>query len=350
MTEVSVIVPVYNVRTFLPACVASVRGQTMKDLELILVDDGSTDGSGELCDALAKEDARIRVLHTENGGQGRARNLGLDVARGEYISFVDADDAATPEMLAAALPQARQENADMVVFGIKERYVDSQGQVVQERGELLPKLSGSVDRAEFWQRFPDTLVSTFCVTRLYRRAFLQEHGICFSPTRMGEDAYFLNSFYDAPFTRIAYLQRALYLYGLRPNSTMTSFNRVYFDAAHEATRSRFYEIVRRNAPTPGAFEKYLTRHCVQTAHEALKQLSFARGQVPQRERLALLRQFCAYPRVAEGVAACTRELAGSQSRWLTAVLLKKRRYRLALAYYDGQQTVRKLRNRRMKWQ
>ena len=176
MTEVSVIVPVYNVRPFLPACVASVRGQTMKDLELILVDDGSTDGSGELCDALAKKDARIRVLHTENGGQGRARNLGLDAARGEYISFVDADDAATPEMLAAALTQARQENADMVVFGIKERYVDSQGQVVQERGELLPKLSGSVDRAEFWQRFPDTLVSTFCVTRLYRRAFLQEQG------------------------------------------------------------------------------------------------------------------------------------------------------------------------------
>ena len=165
------------------------------------MDDGSTDGSGELCDALAKEDARIRVLHTENGGQGRARNLGLDAAQGEYISFVDADDAATPEMLAAALAQARQENADMVVFGIKERYVDSQGQVVQERGELLPKLSGSVDRAEFWQRFPDTLVSTFCVTRLYRRAFLQEHGICFSPTRMGEDAYFLNSFYDAPSSR-----------------------------------------------------------------------------------------------------------------------------------------------------
>ena len=71
MTEVSVIVPVYNVRPFLPACVASVRGQTMKDLELILVDDGSTDGSGELCDTLAKKDARIRVLHTENGGQGR---------------------------------------------------------------------------------------------------------------------------------------------------------------------------------------------------------------------------------------------------------------------------------------
>ena len=131
MTEVSVIVPVYNVRKFLPACVASVRGQTMKDLELILVDDGSTDGSGELCDALAKKDARIRVLHTENGGQGRARNLGLDIARGEYVAFVDADDAATPEMLAAALAQARQENADMVVFGMKERYVDSQGQVVR---------------------------------------------------------------------------------------------------------------------------------------------------------------------------------------------------------------------------
>ena len=162
MTEVSVIVPVYNVRPFLPACVASVRGQTMKDLELILVDDGSTDGSGELCDALAKEDARIRVLHTENGGQGRARNLGLDVAQGEYISFVDADDVATPEMLAAALAQARQENADMVVFGIKERYVDSQGQVVQERGELRQFRSGGRNMLEEIIRCPDMAVGDLC--------------------------------------------------------------------------------------------------------------------------------------------------------------------------------------------
>lgn len=88
----SIICPVYNVEQYLPACVDSVLGQTFADYELILVDDGSTDASGALCDQLAKEDERIRTIHKENGGQGTARNAGLEIARGDYITFIDSDD------------------------------------------------------------------------------------------------------------------------------------------------------------------------------------------------------------------------------------------------------------------
>lgn len=98
--RVSVIVPVYRVEAYLPACVNSILGQTFGDYELILVDDGSPDGCPALCDAYAAADERVRVIHKANGGLSDARNAGLDAARGGYISFVDADDELSPQFLA----------------------------------------------------------------------------------------------------------------------------------------------------------------------------------------------------------------------------------------------------------
>ena len=97
--KISVIVPVYKVEKYLPECIESVLAQTFTDFELILVDDGSPDNSGAICDAYAARDPRIRVFHKENGGVSSARNLGLDHARGEWIAFVDSDDWLSPEYL-----------------------------------------------------------------------------------------------------------------------------------------------------------------------------------------------------------------------------------------------------------
>lgn len=90
--KISVIVPVYNTLNCLERCVVSICGQTYQNLEIILVDDGSTDGTGQLCDRLAERDDRIRVYHKENGGASSARNLGLQKANGDHIGFVDSDD------------------------------------------------------------------------------------------------------------------------------------------------------------------------------------------------------------------------------------------------------------------
>ncbi|HCI64916.1 MAG TPA: glycosyl transferase, partial [Clostridiales bacterium] len=95
---ISVIVPVYRVEAFLPRCLDSIRGQTYKNLEIILVDDGSPDNCGKICDEYAEMDSRIRVIHKKNGGLSSARNAGLDVAVGDYIGFVDSDDWIAPEM------------------------------------------------------------------------------------------------------------------------------------------------------------------------------------------------------------------------------------------------------------
>lgn len=99
MPTISIIVPVYKVEKYLPACIRSILRQTYRDFELILVDDGSPDRCGEICDEFAKQDERIRVIHQENGGVSKARNAGLVFSKGEWICFVDADDLITPNYL-----------------------------------------------------------------------------------------------------------------------------------------------------------------------------------------------------------------------------------------------------------
>ena len=96
---VSVIVPVYNVRPYLEECLESVVSQTYHNLEILVIDDGSTDGSGEICDRFAENDSRIRVVHQKNKGLGAARNVGLDLATGSVVSFLDSDDAFLPDAI-----------------------------------------------------------------------------------------------------------------------------------------------------------------------------------------------------------------------------------------------------------
>ena len=116
---ISIIVPVYKVEKYLQKCIDSILAQTFRDFELILVDDGSPDNCPALCDAAAQKDARIRVIHQKNGGLSAARNAGLDIARGEWIGFVDSDDAIEPEMYKTLYDIAVQENADVVVCNFR---------------------------------------------------------------------------------------------------------------------------------------------------------------------------------------------------------------------------------------
>lgn len=116
MQQISVVVPVYEVREWLAGCVDSLLAQTFEDFEVILVDDGSTDGSGAQCDQYARKDPRIRVIHKPNGGLSDARNVGTRAARGEYIAYVDSDDYVSPDYLLCLYRAIRQADADMAVI------------------------------------------------------------------------------------------------------------------------------------------------------------------------------------------------------------------------------------------
>ena len=146
MPVISVIIPVYNVEDFLCKCVDSVLAQTFKDIEIILVDDGSTDKSGEICDEYAEKDDRIKVIHKENGGLSSARNAGLDIAKGEYIGFVDSDDYISYEMYEKLLCAAKRYSADLVICNIKCFSESESGEETSwvsetcggKRGRILP--------------------------------------------------------------------------------------------------------------------------------------------------------------------------------------------------------------------
>ena len=122
--KVSVVVPVYNVEKHLDRCVASIVGQTLEDIEIILVDDGSEDSSGAMCDAWAQRDSRIRVIHKPNGGLSDARNTGAAAARAEFVGFVDSDDYIVPEMYERLYADVIEDASDIAIGGVLSVYAD----------------------------------------------------------------------------------------------------------------------------------------------------------------------------------------------------------------------------------
>lgn len=140
--RISVIVPVYNTVNYLERCVDSIRRQTWRNLEIIIVDDGSTDNSGALAEKLAMEDKRVRVFHKENGGSSSARNLGISQAKGDYIGFVDSDDYIEPEMYERLLAVALSENLLMVQTSRDE---------IDEQGNRMEDVCVPPEQAELWE-------------------------------------------------------------------------------------------------------------------------------------------------------------------------------------------------------
>lgn len=132
---ISVIIPVYNVEPYLRKCLDSVVNQTYKELEIFIIDDGSTDGSGAICDEYVKADKRIRVFHTENRGLSCARNLGLDEVKGEWIGFVDSDDWIEPDMYEVLLTRAKETGADVVECSFIRLYPEKT--IVRQKEELI---------------------------------------------------------------------------------------------------------------------------------------------------------------------------------------------------------------------
>lgn len=163
MSKISVIVPVYNAGAYLKPCLDSILAQTHRDLEILLVDDGSTDGSGSVCDAYAAADSRVRVLHQENRGLSAARNAGLDAATGEFLAFADADDVLAPEMLERLLESIA--DADMAVCNIQR--LSETG----EPGEICPIGDEILTGRVFGEKLllPQAWFYVTVMNRLYRR-------------------------------------------------------------------------------------------------------------------------------------------------------------------------------------
>lgn len=179
---ITVIVPVYNILEYLPRCVHSITAQTYRNLEILLIDDGSTDGTGDLCDRLGEEDDRIRVFHKENGGSSSARNLGLQNAAGEYVGFVDSDDYIEPDMYEQLFVAIKEHSVEAAQVGRDE---------TDEQGNRLPDICEPPKEPEIWESrdFLRELLlhrgdCSFCTKLLKRELFQWDR---FPEERLNED-------------------------------------------------------------------------------------------------------------------------------------------------------------------
>ena len=236
---ISIIVPVYNVEKWLNKCVDSILGQTHENIELILVDDGSPDRCGEICDEYAKKDARVKVIHQENARQGAARNSGLDIAKGDYIGFVDSDDYIAPDMYEEMLSKMEEHNADMAVCGYYSITPYQRVASCTNDGVLV------MDNHEAMKTYYSTqLIHSTVWNKLYKRRLWGD--LRFPEKVLREDEYvFYRALANAE--KVVHIGEAKYYYIIREGSSEHGGFRLDFLISNE-TIDRQYDYIKENYP------------------------------------------------------------------------------------------------------
>ena len=214
MPKVSIIVAIYNAEKTLCRCINSLIGQSLHDIEILLVDDGSTDKSGIICDTYAQSDSRIVVIHKENEGVSPTKQLGLERASGDFIIFLDSDDYVEPDIYEKMYRKAIEENADIVCCDI--RRLEKNGTRTEKH--RIPSFEHEV----FLDGIIDVLFGSIC-NRMIRRTLLNEYGVRFSPEiSFGEDKLVLvellsKTLADNKILKISYVPEALLNYDITAN-------------------------------------------------------------------------------------------------------------------------------------
>lgn len=217
MQLVSVIVPVYKVESYLRRCVDSILAQTYTNLEIILIDDGSPDNCGAICDEYAANDNRFVVIHQENQGLSQARNAGLDIASGTYVSFIDSDDAISPHFLQSLVSALENENADIAECGRLDIYDNT-----LPHFEAIPYTIRGYDRdAAFSLLVPNKVFHQTVWNKVYRRSIIGN--LRFPAGKLHEDEFFTWQVF-CNCSRVAFLDANLYCYYHRQGSIMETFS------------------------------------------------------------------------------------------------------------------------------
>ena len=235
MVKISIVIPIYNAEDHLQRCVDSVLNQTEKNIEIILVDDGSKDNSIEICKNYLNQDKRVQLIHQENSGVSAARNRGIEQACGEYIGFIDSDDWIEPNMYECLLREANQASADIVICDARTVYEDGKiqadtitqlsGNQILQKSEFTPSLllemAGSAWRFIYKNhRYNDKLQK--------QKTILFPLGVKFSEDRI----FNLYAFGQA--NKICYIKKAFYNRYMNEKSTVHRFHQDYFEACKKS--------------------------------------------------------------------------------------------------------------------
>lgn len=232
----SIIIPVYNIEDELRRCLDSALNQTLKDFEVILIDDGSTDKSGEICDEYGKLHNRVKVIHKENGGVSSARNVGLNKAKGKFIAFIDSDDYVNDDYL----EKLYNPNVDMVFCGIKHKKIE-RDIILNNEEEGIFDIKGNVINKLIDSRYINTVYS-----KMYINQIIQEHNIRFREDMpLGEDTVFIIDYIEY-IKNIEVKNDIIYNYIQYERETLSSFNE----------KSTYYLEILDDYIEKNLFEKY----------------------------------------------------------------------------------------------
>ena len=261
---ISVIIPVYKVEAYLEQCIISVIEQTYQSIEIILVDDGSPDQCGIICDNWAKKDSRIKVIHKKNGGLSDARNYGLNVARGEYIIFIDSDDLVDRTMIEKLFTALKQQEADIVECNYfcftdnlpkkeKRESVSSAVYTAEEALSLL--LNENIFKYTVWNK-------------LYRKGIFDT--LRFEVGKLHEDVFFTYQAFGIS-KRIVKIENYLYYYRQRDGSIMGSGFSIRNLDSLEARKRQFYYIKKNYPKLSGKAQSQVLGNCLYLGQKVLRE-------------------------------------------------------------------------------
>ena len=229
--KLTIIVPVYNAEKYINRCVESLINQTIKEIQIILINDGSTDSSGRLCDILAIHDSRIMVIHKKNGGVSSARNLGLQNAKGEYVGFIDADDWIDPEMYETLYMATKQYEADIAMCDVLTEYENG-----EQKTDTITQLPDDlvIVKNDFKPSLLMEMAGSVCRC-IYRNEKIQNFALKFDLSlKFSEDRVF-NIYAMGYANKVTYLKRAFYHRFIQKESAVHRFHADYYEAVKAAS-------------------------------------------------------------------------------------------------------------------
>ena len=314
---ITVIIPVYNVEKYLPRCIDSIINQTYTNLEIILIDDGSLDRCGEICDQYAEKDKRVKVIHKENGGVSSARNVGLDNASGIYVTFIDADDWVEENYLYILLSNIVKKNADIAICNynrvtgnsIVSNSLQNDTKLINSKEYLIKVLN------------PQTGFG-FCWMKLIKRESI--NNIRFNETlTVGEDAIF-NIEIAKNVTTIVSLEEALYNYRNRSSSVVKKYDTNYVEKylrAIQATRKYIFD----NYKEKDIIQNYYNFVAFHVLLIAVNYCYNPKNEIKNKKKL--LRKICSYDDFKEGIEKSNYKNI-SYTRQIALFTLKHKLYML----------------------
>lgn len=314
MIKISIIIPVYNAEKHLKKCIQSVLAQTEKNIEIILVDDGSKDESLRICQYYEKQDKRVKAVHQENAGVSAARNMGVNIAQGEYIGFVDSDDWIDCEMYETMLNEAKRTDADVVMCDARTVYEDGKiqtdtimqlsGNQILKKSDFTPSLllemAGSAWRCIYKNnRYTDK--------RQKQNILLFPLGVKFSEDRI----FNLYAFGQA--NKIVYIKEAFYNRYMNKKSAVHSFHEDYFEACKKAAKET--ELALKKAwNNREDYQKAYLNQFINGALMAICNYYYQTSRLTKKERKFAVTKVCSDKMLREAIVKTG--LVNRQAKWI----------------------------------